>query len=85
MTLITERPVTTPPATNAADQVLPGGSYVTLPAGRVPVATEGSYVTVSGDVSAAPATRGSYVTVSGAPVVAGNAVQGSYVTLPATA
>jgi hypothetical protein len=62
-----------------------GGSYVTLPAGRVPVGVEGSYATVAGARNLPPVTRGSYVTTDGTPVVAAGVVEGSYVTLPTAA
>jgi hypothetical protein len=87
MTLLTERPSTAETAlkTTVADTAVRGGSYVTLPAGSVPAAVEGSYVTVAGARNLPPVTRGSYVTVGGTPVVAANAIEGSYVTLPAAA
>ena len=71
--------------TSVADTAVRGGSYVTLPAGSVPVGVEGSYVTVAGVRSLPPVTRGSYVTVDGTPVVPASVIEGSYVTLPAAA
>ena len=95
MTLLTERPetssATTEPTLKAAtaspvaDTAVRGGSYVTLPAGSVPVGIEGSYVTVAGARNLPPVTRGSYVTTDGTPVVAASAIEGSYVTLPTAA
>jgi hypothetical protein len=95
MTLLTERPATSSFTTEAtlkaatgtsvADTAVPGGSYVTLPAGSVPVGVEGSYVTVAGARNLPPVTRGSYVTIGGTPVVAAGVVEGSYVTLPTAA
>ena len=93
MTLLTERPATSSSttgttrkaATTVADTAVRGGSYVTLPAGSVPAGVEGSYVTVAGGRNLPPVTRGSYVTVDGAPVVAANVIEGSYVTLPTAA
>jgi len=95
MTLLTERPETSssttettlmaPTATTVADTALRGGSYLTLPAGSVPVGVEGSYVTVAGARNVPPVTRGSHVTVEGAPVVAAGVIEGSYVTLPTAA
>ena len=91
MTILTERSQASSSSTEAtlsapaADTAPRGGSYVTLPAGRVPVGVEGSYVTVAGARNLAPVTRGSYVTVDGTPVVAASAIEGSYVTLPAAA
>jgi hypothetical protein len=94
MTLLTERPATSPSTTettlkaatrtSVADTAVRGGSYVTLPAGRVP-AGEGSYATVAGARNLPPVTRGSYVTTNGTPVVAAGVVEGSYVTLPTAA
>ena len=95
MTLLTERPATSSATTattlksatgtTVADTAVRGGSYVTLPAGSVPVGVEGSYVTVAGGRNLPPVTRGSYVTVDGAPVVAASVIEGSYVTLPMAA
>ncbi|MCU1568443.1 MAG: hypothetical protein JWQ56_3380 [Pseudarthrobacter sp.] len=87
MTLLTERPSTAETTPKAATTVtaVRGGSYVTLPGGRVPAGVEGSYVTVAGAANLPPVTRGSYVTVDGTPVVAANVIEGSYVTLPAAA
>ena len=95
MTLLTERPATSSSTTEAtlkaatatrvADTAVRGGSYVTLPAGSVPVGVEGSYVTVAGARNLPPVTRGSYVTIDGAPVVAAGVIEGSYVTLPTAA
>jgi hypothetical protein len=95
MTLLTERPATSSFTTEAtlkaatgtsvADTAVPGGSYVTLPAGRVPVGVEGSYATVAGARNLPPVTRGSYVTTDGTPVVAAGVIEGSYVTLPTAA
>ncbi|MEK0154718.1 hypothetical protein [Arthrobacter oryzae] len=95
MTLLTERPATSSSTTETtvkaatgtpvADNAVRGGSYVTLPAGSVPVGVEGSYVTVDGARNLPPVTRGSYVTVGGTPVVAASAVEGSYVTFPTAA
>ena len=95
MTLLTERTPTSSSTTEAtlkaatattfADTAVRGGSYVTLPAGSVPVGVEGSYVTVAGARNLPPVTRGSYVTVDGTPVVAASAIEGSYVTLPTAA
>jgi hypothetical protein len=82
MTLLTERPAT---SSSTAETAVRGGSYVTLPAGGVPVGVEGSYVTVAGARNLPPVTRGSYVTVDGAPVVAAGVIEGSYVTLPTAA
>jgi hypothetical protein len=81
MTLLTERPATSP---STAETAVRGGSYVTLP-GSVPVGVEGSYVTVAGARNLPPVTRGSYVTVDGTPVVAASVIEGSYVTLPTAA
>jgi hypothetical protein len=95
MTLLTKRPeassstaeptLTAATATTVADTAVRGGSYVTLPAGSVPVGVEGSYVTVAGARNLPPVTRGSYVTVDGTPVVAASVIEGSYVTLPTAA
>ena len=95
MTLLTESPKTSSPttettpkaatATSVADTAVRGGSYVTLPAGSVPVGVEGSYVTVAGARNLPPVTRGSYVTVDGTPVVAASVIEGSYVTFPGAA
>ena len=92
MTLLAERPVissstaTAPKAaTTVADTAVRRGSYVTLPAGSVPVGVEGSYGTVAGARNLPPVTRGSYVTVDGAPVVTAGVIEGSYVTLPMAA
>ncbi|MEV7132627.1 hypothetical protein AB0N24_07025 [Arthrobacter sp. NPDC093128] len=93
MTLLTERPATSSSttettittATAVADTAVRGGSYVTLPAGSVPVGVEGTYVTVAGARNLAPVTRGSYVTVDGTPVVAASVIEGSYVSLPMAA
>jgi hypothetical protein len=95
MTLLTERPATSSfttqttlkaaTGTSVADTAVRGGSYVTLPAGRVPAGVEGSYATVAGARNLPPVTRGSYVTVDGTPVVAASAIEGSYVTLPTAA
>ena len=87
MTLLTERPATPETTPNAAPTVtaVRGGNYVTLPGGRVPAGAEGNYVTAAGAPNLRPVTRGSYVTVDGTPVVAANAIEGSYVTLPAAA
>ena len=95
MTLLTERPATSSFTTEAtlkaatgtsvADTAVRGGSYVTLPAGRVPVGVEGSYATVAGARNLPPVTRGSYVTIDGTPVVAAGVIEGSYVTLPTAA
>jgi len=97
MTLLTERPATSSSTTSTEstlkaatgttvpDTAVRGGSYVTLPAGSVPVGVEGSYVTVDGARNLPPVTRGSYVTVGGTPVVAASAVEGSYVTFPTAA
>ncbi|MDR6507265.1 hypothetical protein [Arthrobacter oryzae] len=95
MTLLTKRPEASSSTTGTtfmnatgitvADTAVRGGSYVTLPAGRVPAGVEGSYVTVAGARNLPPVTRGSYVTVDGTPVVAAGVIEGSYVTLPAAA
>jgi hypothetical protein len=95
MTLMTQRPATSSSTTKTtlknatgitvADTAVRGGSYVTLPAGSVPVGVEGSYVTVAGARNLPPVTRGSYVTVDGTPVVAAGVIEGSYVTLPTAA
>ena len=95
MTLLTERPATSSSTTEATFKAATGatvavsavrrGSYVTLPAGSVPVGVEGSYNTVAGARNLPPVTRGSYVTVDGAPVVAAGVIEGSYVTLPTAA
>jgi hypothetical protein len=95
MTLLTERPATSSStaeatlkaatATSVTDTAVPGGSYVTLPAGSVPVGVEGSYATVAGARNLPPVTRGSYVTIDGTPVVAAGVIEGSYVTLPTAA
>lgn len=95
MTLLTERPATSSfttqttlkaaTGTSVADTAVRGGSYVTLPAGRVPAGVEGSYATVAGARNLPPVTRGGYVTVDGTPVVAASAIEGSYVTLPTAA
>jgi hypothetical protein len=95
MTLLTERPATSSSTTKAtlkaatgtsvANTAVRGGSYVTLPAGSVPVGVEGSYVTVAGARNLRPVTRGSYVTVDGTPVVAASIIEGTYVTLPTAA
>lgn len=95
MTLLTERPATSastaePTLKNAtgitvANTAVRGGSYVTLPAGSVPVGVEGSYITVAGGRNLPPVTRGSYVTVDGTPVVAASVIEGSYVSLPMAA
>lgn len=95
MTLLTERPATSSSTTETtlkaaagttvADTGVRGGSYVTLPAGSVPVGVEGSYVTVAGARNLRPVTRGSYVTADGTPVVAASVIEGSYVTLPTAA
>lgn len=95
MTLLTERPSTSSPTTEAtlkaangtsvADTAVRGGSYVTLPAGSVRAGVEGSYVTVAGARNLPPVSRGSYVTVDGTPAVAAGAIEGSYVTLPTAA
>ena len=97
MTLLTKRPeassstaeptltAATATATTVADTAVRGGSYVTLPAGSVPVGVEGSYVTVAGARNLPPVTRGSYVSVGGTPVVAAKVIEGSYVTLPTAA
>jgi hypothetical protein len=95
MTLLAERPATSSSTTRAtlkaatgtrvADTAVRGGSYVTVPAGRVPAGFEGSYVTVAGARNLRSVTRGSYVTVDGAPVIAAGVIEGSYVTLPTAA
>ncbi len=93
MTLLTKRPEassstaesTPTAATTVANTAVRGGSYVTLPAGSVPVGVEGSYVTVAGARNLPPVTRGSYVTTDGTPVVAAGVIEGSYVTLPTAA
>jgi hypothetical protein len=95
MTLLTERPEASSSTTETtfmaaavtavADTAVRGGSYVTRPAGSVPVGVEGSYVTVAGARNLPPTTRGSYVTVDGTPVVAASVIEGSYVTLPTAA
>ena len=95
MTLLTERPATSSFTTEAtlkaatgtsvADTAVRGGSYVTLPAGRVPVGVEGTYATVAGARNLPPVTRGSYVTIDGTPFVAAGVIEGSYVTLPTAA
>ncbi|MHA7291518.1 hypothetical protein ACX80V_18020 [Arthrobacter sp. MDT3-24] len=95
MTLLTERPETSSSTTETTlqaatastvpDTAVRGGSYVTLPAGSVPVGVEGSYVTVAGGRNLRPVTRGSYVTVDGTPVVAASVIEGSYVSLPTAA
>jgi len=95
MTLLTQRPATSSSITETtlktatgitvADTAVRGGSYVTLPAGRVPAGVEGSYVTVAGGRNLPPVTRGSYVTVDGTPVVAASVIEGSYVSLPTAA
>ncbi|GAA1764555.1 hypothetical protein GCM10009712_11270 [Pseudarthrobacter sulfonivorans] len=87
MTLLTDRPTTAETARNTtdADAAVRGGSYVTFPAGTVPVGVEGSYVTVAGARNLRAATRGSYVTAGGTPVVAASVIEGSYVTLPTAA
>lgn len=95
MTLLTERPATssattettlkTAAGTTVADTAVRGGSYVSLPAGSVPVGVEGSYVTVTGARNLPPVTRGTYVTVDGTPIVAAGVIEGSYVTLPTAA
>lgn len=94
MTLLTARPESSSTtettlkgatASTVADTAVRGGSYVTLPAGRVPAGVEGTYVTVAGARNLPPVTRGSYVTVDGTPVVAAGAIEGSYVTLPKAA
>ena len=95
MTLMTQRPATSSSTIKTtlenatgitvADTAVRGGSYVTLPAGSVPVGVEGSYVTVAGARNLPPVTRGSYVSVDGTPVVAADVIEGSYVTLPTAA
>ena len=92
MTLLTERPATSSStettlktAATVAETAVRGGSYVTLPAGSLPVGVEGSYVTVAGGRNLPPVTRGSYVTIDGTPVVAAGVIEGSYVTLPTAA
>jgi hypothetical protein len=95
MTLLTERPATSSSTaeatlqaaarTSVADTAVRGGSYVTLPAGRVAAGVEGSYATVAGARNLPPVTRGSYVTIGGTPVVAAGVIEGSYVTLPTAA
>jgi uncharacterized protein (DUF2345 family) len=95
MTLLAERPATSSSTTRAtlkastgtrvADTAVRGGSYVTVPAGRVPAGVEGSYVTVAGARNLRLVSRGSYVTVDGTPVVTAGAIEGSYVTLPTAA
>lgn len=92
MTFLTERPeasssttettLKAPTATTVADTAVRRGSYLTLPAGSVPVGVEGSYVTVAGARNVPPVTRGSYVTVDGTPVVAASVIEDSYVALP---
>ncbi len=71
--------------TIAADTTVPGGSYVTLPAGTVRTDSEGSYVTAAGAPDQSHVTRGSYITVDGTPVVPAGTIEGSYVTLPTSA
>ncbi len=90
MTLLTERPATSPSTTEtslkaAAATAVRGGSYVTHPAGNVPVGAVGSYVTVAGARGLPSATRGSYVTVDGTAVIAAGVIEGNYVTLPKAA
>ena len=95
MTLLTERPATSASTAEltlknatgitVANTAVRGGSYVTLPAGSVPVGVEGSYITVAGGRNLPPVTRGSYVTVDGTPVVAASVIEGSYVSLPMAA
>ncbi|MCF3141414.1 MULTISPECIES: hypothetical protein [Micrococcaceae] len=81
MTLLTERPATPAPASDAAAAVtvsktaLIGGSYVTLPTALSRTHSEGAYVTAPGNRNVS---LGSYVTVLG---VHKDPVGGSYVTL----
>ncbi len=84
MTLLIERPVTpTITSVPAPVAIRRGGSYVTVPGGRVSAGAEGGFVSAPGN--RAPRTRGSYVTAAGAPVADAAASEGSYITLLAAA
>lgn len=89
MTLLAERPATSPLTTEtfipAAGTAPRGGSYVTRPAGSPAARIEGTYVAVAGSRNLPPVTRGSYATVDGIPTVDASVIEGNFVTLPAAA
>lgn len=88
MTLLAERPATSPLTTETvipATGTAPRGSYVTRPAGSTAARIEGTYVAVAGSRNLPPVSRGSYATVDGLPTVDASVIEGNFVTLPAAA